>query len=180
MPVANSGKISYNFADGNSAMIDDKLLDDCAKLYSENYGVWSKISKNAGKNVKLSKSRIKNWLQGNNAAIYFASENNKLIGYAIAVNIDEPDYGIVTWITQLVVHKKYRHQGIAKNILLSIWGFSNRAAWGIVSANPYAVRALEKITRRRAIPSRIILDIAVIKKIGIENVCFINSKTYKK
>lgn len=36
-------------------------------------------------------------------------------------------------------YKDYRQQGIAKNILFSIWGFSNHFAWGIVSANPYAI-----------------------------------------
>ncbi|MFR3404398.1 MAG: hypothetical protein ACLTUL_20240 [Blautia faecis] len=62
---------------------------------------------------------------------------------------NEYNYGIVTWVTQLVVHDKYRQHGIAKNLLFSIWGFSNHFAWGIVSANPYAIRALEKATRRR-------------------------------
>lgn len=161
----------------NITTFNEDILTKCAKLYSEHYGIWSALSKNAGKHVKLSKTRILEWLKADNASICYASCNEDIIGYAIYFSLLEEGYGVVTWITQLVVHENYRHKGIAKNILLSIWGFSDHKAWGIVSANPYAIRALEKITRRRAVPSRIKQDINKIRKIGLQNVCFINADT---
>ena len=164
-------KITYRYFDGDS--VDDEFLKDCSKLYSENYGVWGAKAKKVGSRVKLSDKMIKSWLNGSSTAIYCAFNGRKLLGYAIALSIEEADYGVVTWITQLVVHKDYRKRGIAKNILLSVWGFSDHKAWGIVSANPYAVRALEKVTRRRTVPERIKQDINKLRTVGIENICFI-------
>jgi SAM-dependent methyltransferase len=51
-------------------------------------------------------------------------------------------------VSQLVVGQAYRNQGIATNLLYSVWQFSDRYAWGMVTASPYAVRALESATRR--------------------------------
>lgn len=169
--------ISYHFLDGDLINTDKSVLDSCAKLYSGHYGVWGKKSENVGSRVKLSAARIKAWLDGDNTVICYATDGQEIVGYAIALSMIEPAYGTVTWITQLVVHEEYRNRGIAKNILLSIWGFSDHTAWGIVSANPYAVRALEKITHRRAVPDRIKRDITKLRDIGIKHVCFINADT---
>jgi len=40
---------------------------------------------------------------------------------------------------------------VGTRLLFSIWGFSTHFAWGLTTANPYAVRALEKATRRRCL-----------------------------
>lgn len=168
--------ITYHFLDSVSAIADSAILKSCSKLYSEHYGVWGANAKNPSSRVKLSEKRIAYWLNDNTYLCY-ASDDKNIIGYAIALSINDSEYGTVTWITQLVVHEAYRHRGIAKNILLSIWGFSDHAAWGIVSANPYAIRALEKITRRRAIPDRIKQDITMLKSLAIENICFIQADT---
>lgn len=175
--MENLAKITYRYFDGIAIAADDKILKDCSKLYSENYGIWSAKAKNAGSRVKLSEKAIKKWLNKDSTAIYCAFDNQIMVGYAIALSIEEVGYGRVTWITQLVVHEQYRNRGIAKNILLSVWGFSDHKAWGIVSANTYAIRALEKVTRRRALPERIKQDIDRLRTVGIENVCFIKEDT---
>jgi len=54
---------------------------------------------------------------------------------------------------------------------------SNHFAWGVVSANPYAIRALEKATRRRCIPKRIKKNMKKLFSIGIECLPFINEET---
>ena len=36
-------KVIYRYFDGDS--IDDKILKDCSKLYSENYGIWGAKAK---------------------------------------------------------------------------------------------------------------------------------------
>ena len=151
--------IKYEWTSGNYAISMDAyegLIDQCSQLYSSQYGKWSKESPiRPGENISLSPEKICQWLENENSAIYWAKDNDKLIGYAIAIQIDVPKYGIISWVTQLVVHEEYRNREIAKKILHSIWGFTDHYAWGIISANPYAVRALEKTTRRRSDPQRI-------------------------
>lgn len=158
--------------------VTDDLLERFAELYSNHYGVWSQCSPyNPGKQIKLSAERLRNWLQDPNSAAYYASCNDQIVGYAIAVRKKVKGYGIVSWVTQLVVHREYRKQGIAKRLLFSIWGLSNDFAWGILSANPYAVRALEKSTRRRSMPLRIHKNIRKIMGVGAESLPYIKENT---
>lgn len=168
--------ICSGFIQGNEYY--ESIIAECAQLYSTQYGKWSKASPyNAGERVKLSVNRIKLWLNDENTAIYWAKDNEQIVGYAIAVQLNIPKYGIISWVTQLVVHEDYRHQDIAKNLLHSIWGFTDHYAWGIVSANPYAVRALEKTTRRRSDPNRIKHNLKKILSIGIDHLPYISENT---
>lgn len=162
---------------GYMAVSNEKFLRECSELYSKHYGIWGEKGVNPGKAVKLSTDKLRKWLENDDVMIYYALYNDTIIGYAIAFSKKERNYGIVTWVTQLVVHKNYRQRGIAKNILFSIWGFSNHFAWGIVSANPYAIRALEKATRRRAQPIRIKKNSTKLRNIGRKYVPFINKDT---
>lgn len=156
----------------------DDLINSCSHLFSSQYGKWSsKAHGKEGENIKLSPSRIRKWLENENASIYWAKDNGELIGYAIAIQLDVPRYGIISWVTQLVVHENYRHRDVAKALLRSIWGFTDNFAWGIISANPYAIRALEKTTRRRSSPSRIKHNLKKILSIGIDNLPYINEET---
>lgn len=154
----------------------DTLIEECSKLYSGHYGEWGSIAGNekAGKNVRLNAKRLNEWLASDKSSIYWAEDDGKVIGYAIAIQVEYPKHGTISWVTQLVVHKDYRNMGIAKDLLTTIWGFSDDFAWGIVSANPFAIRALEKTTRRRAIPLRIKNNIAKILSVGEENIPYIN------
>ena len=102
---------------------------------------------------------------------------NDLVGYAIALRTRIKYYGVFSWVTQLVVHTDHRNKGIAKKLLFSIWGLSNDYAWGIITSNPYAVRALEKATRRRSIPIKIKKKIDKIMDIGSENISYIDENT---
>lgn len=173
--------ITYEWIDG--AFIDgneyyEKLLKECSELYSTQYGRWSQAAPyNAGDHIKLSPKKIREWLQADDSAIYWAKDGDQLIGYAIAIQLNLPSYGIISWVTQLVVHEDYRHKDIAKSLLHSIWGFTDNYAWGIVSANPYAVRALEKTTRRRSDPRRIKHNLKKILSIGAEYLPYINETT---
>ena len=107
----------------------EKLIEECSKLYSTQYGIWSlKSPYNAGKRVKLSSQKIQQWLFNDCSAIYWARDNDKLIGYAIAIQLNVTNYGFISWVTQLVVHEDYRHHDIAKNLLHSIVGFTDHYA----------------------------------------------------
>lgn len=168
-------KIKYQWSIGR--MCNDAIVNECSLLYSNNYGLWSdNNSCNLNGQVKLSSQRIRKMLFKDDTDLYYAvdSDNNKIVGYAIALRKNIKNYGIVSWVTQLVVHEKYRNKGIAKNLLFSIWGLSNDYAWGIITSNPYAVRALEKATRRRSVPIRIKRNIKKIISIGNDNIDYIN------
>lgn len=158
---------------GNEAV--GSLIEECSELYSSNYGIWSMEAKDkAGDAIKLSSRRIYEWLNDDNAAIYYAKDGELLVGYAIALKIDDSTYGKISWITQLVVRKEYRNKEIAKRLLNSIWGFTDDYAWGIISANPYAIRALEKTTRRRVNPQRIKRNIRKILTVADSHVPYVN------
>lgn len=167
--------IKYEWTCGN--FVSDELLLECSELYSTQYGRWSESApKNSGEHVKLSPKAIRRWLDNQNSDIYWAKDEDRIIGYAIALQLKTND-GIISWVTQLVVHEDYRHMNIAKNILHSIWGFTDHFAWGIISANPYAIRALEKTTRRRSDPIRIKHNIRKIMNIGKNNLTYISDDT---
>lgn len=170
-------KIEYSSLPGRFVAANEELLSQYSELYSNHYGIWGDKGFRPQKQIRLSNNKLREWLENDSVMVYYATNNEELIGYAIAYSKNEPNYGIVTWVTQLVVHTDYRRHGIAKNILFSIWGFSNHFAWGIVSANPYAIRALEKATRRRAVPMRIKKNVTKLRNIGRRDIPFINEKT---
>ena len=131
----------------------EDYLPKCAKLYSEHYGVWGDNSPRKGKRVKLSTDRLRGWFPNEQTHLYVAKHNGTLIGYAVALRSTLAKHGTVSWVTQLVVSEAYRNRGIASHLLRHIWGLSDDYAWGLVTANPYAIRALEKATRRRCTPA---------------------------
>lgn len=170
--------ISYDRFPGPFVAANTELLEEICGLYSDHYGIWSKKGIRPGKNIRLTPSKIVEWLNNNCVTVYVAYLNDdNIIGYAIAFSKNEKKYGVITWVTQLVVHTDYRKKGIAERLLFSIWGFSDHYAWGIVSANPYAIRALEKATRRRASTIRIKKNSTKILNVGRQNVPFINNDT---
>ncbi len=163
-----------------SELLNRALIDEMSELYSNHYGLWGKTSEKYGKRISLSPSYIRKWIKDENTHIATARDSDTLIGYAIAVqsykNKTEKKNAI-SWITQLVVHQDYRQHGIGKELLFSFWGFSNYYAWGIMSSNPYAIRALEKATYRRVKPTIIKSKEIGLKKFGIEKVSYLNEKT---
>lgn len=171
---ANDTTVEFSWA--VAGLINDDLISECAELYSSHYGVWSSFSsERAGKQIALAPRRLREWTNSGQARIACAREGRRLIGYAVAIQGREPDYGVVSWVTQFVVHTNYRNRGIGKRLLFSIWGLSDHYAWGIVTANPYAVRALETATRRRCEPRRIGKNKRKLHSIGAAHVSYITA-----
>ncbi len=163
-----------------SELENTKLINELSELYSNHYGYWGATAKNAGNRISLSETRIRSWTNSEVSYIATARDNNKLIGYAIAVSSfknKKEKTNKISWITQLVVHENYRRHGVGKKLVFSFWGFSNHYAWGIMSSNPYAIRALEKATYRRVNPHILKSKQAIIKKFGIENVSYLDEYT---
>jgi len=163
-----------------SELLNKNLINEMSELYSNHYGLWGKTSQNPGKRISLSPSYIRKWTENDNAYIATARNKNILIGYAIAIQSYKnkaEKKNAISWITQLVVHQDYRQHGIGKELLFSFWGFSNHYAWGIMSSNPYAIRALEKATYRRVQPFIIKNKEISLKKFGIEKVSYLDEET---
>jgi 2-polyprenyl-3-methyl-5-hydroxy-6-metoxy-1,4-benzoquinol methylase/GNAT superfamily N-acetyltransferase len=163
-----------------SELTNQKLTQEMSELYSNHYGFWGETSGRHGKRIKLSKEHISQWLRNEHSYIATARKNGTLVGYAIAVKKSKNKTNnncIISWVTQLVVHQNYRKMGIGKTLLFSFWGFSNNYAWGIMSSNPYAIRALEKATYRRVDLAMMKKKEKIITKFGIENVSYLNSNT---
>lgn len=149
--------------------VPETLLQECSDLFGQHYGTWSVTAGNrAGKSIHQSPTRIRELLQSKNARLATARKGEKLVAYAAAVQPNLLGVGTISWVTQLVVHSDFRQQHIAKKLLHSIWGVSDHFAWGLVTANPYAVRALEKATRRRVIPRRVAIDVNSILRAGVD------------
>jgi GNAT superfamily N-acetyltransferase len=94
--------------------------------------------------------------------------NGNLVAYAFLVIGPADGGGEISWVTQLVVHTDYRNKKVATRLLHAAWGLSDRFAWGLATANPYAVRALEAATRRSCDPAvtRRSCDPAVTEWVG--------------
>jgi hypothetical protein len=128
--------LSYHIYLSND--IPTNILEGCSKLFSMNYGTWN-ISK---KNIKLSVSRLEEkYLFDKSCFVVVCICKDIVIGQAF--------YSIckkTCWFSQLVVDKNYRKEHIASTLLSKAL---NREDWkyaGLVTSNPYAVRALERAT----------------------------------
>jgi GNAT superfamily N-acetyltransferase len=168
---------NYEWHPGDWVSKSSPLLNAMADLYSHHYGFWSaNHASRPGRRVKLSPDKIRNYLTVKDSHVSLAYFDNQLIGYAIVIHTNIPKFGVVSWVTQLVVHHDYRNQGVAKQ-LLTIWSFSDNMAWGIITANPYAVRALEKSTRRRCDPKRISKNKRRLVNLGIRLKTYVTKNT---
>jgi 2-polyprenyl-3-methyl-5-hydroxy-6-metoxy-1,4-benzoquinol methylase/GNAT superfamily N-acetyltransferase len=169
-------KQMYEFHLERAAKIEPSLIPKMSDLYSLHYGVWGAGGKKPGEQIKLSSEQIKKWLT-DDAIVVWALAFGELVGYAIAVHAKLSNRGHIAWITQLVVHKAHRKVDIGKRLLFSIWKFSDYFAWGLLSANPYAVRALEKATRRRCQPQLIARCADELLSFGVEQVHYLKSSS---
>ena len=140
--------------------INNELLLKCATLFSNHYGIWSEKGFVPGKHVKLSLDKIKQqFLFDDNTYIVIATDfaTHDGIGHAIGTRF-YCDFlkGHASWITQLVVHSDYRNKGIATRLCQLSWSPKFDYACGIVSSNPYAIKALSSATNCVIEPERII------------------------
>lgn len=153
-------------------------IEEFAHFYSEHYGEWSTTAPRSG-NVTLSANMLRKYLDDNSLVFYARlKKDDSLIGYVIAEQQTvSTDNKMIIWVTQFVVHKDFRNRMVGFDLLLFVWGLSHAYAWGLVTANPYAVRALEKATRRRCDPTVINSHLDDLKDFGESHVWYIDSNT---
>ena len=170
--------MAYKYEWLPGSMVPDQLIEQMSKLYSSQYGRWSlKAKRNPGAPVRLQPSRIKELLVPDAARLAYAIHDSEIVGYAIAIQAKVPDYGFISWVTQLVVHEDHRQKNVGKSLLFAIWTFTDHFAWGLLTANPYAIRALEKATRRRCQPARISRNHRKLRSFAIQYVNYVNENT---
>lgn len=140
--------------------LSDIDLAECAALFSEHYGRWGSAANQRliGKPIILSADKLCSYLKAPESWAALAHSGENLIGYAFLQRLHIHGKGYVTWVTQFVVHREHRNQGLGTRILRATWSQSNQYAWGLVTANPFAIRALEKATLRHCDPVRIRMD----------------------
>lgn len=154
-------------------MANSGLISEMSDLYSNHYGVWGPGGRNPGRQIRLSPTQIRNLLTADSLVVW-STTFGRMVGYAIAIHAQLPGHGKVAWITQLVVHRDHRDQDVGKRLLFTAWRFSDYFAWGLLSANPYAIRALEKATRRLCMPAQIAPYATALKTLGDEQVPYLD------
>lgn len=159
-----------------STLVQPELVADFSALYSRHYGVWGSCGPHPGEAVRLSSERIQDLLVEDSIVVWATAFGN-LVGYAIAVQTTVAGIGKFSWVTQLVVHAEHRKQDVGKTLLFTIWRFTNYFAWGLISANPYAIRALEKATRRRCQPQRIAKSLKALVGLAAKVVPYVDVST---
>jgi 2-polyprenyl-3-methyl-5-hydroxy-6-metoxy-1,4-benzoquinol methylase/GNAT superfamily N-acetyltransferase len=137
--------------------LTEEELEECTKLFSSHYGKWGAAANKQliGQPVKRNAVQLKEYLKAPESWAALAHSGAELIGYAFSQRLEIQDKGYVTWVTQFVVHSDHRNRGLGTRLLRAIWSQSDQYAWGLVTANPFAVRALENATLRRCERERI-------------------------
>ncbi len=147
--------------------LPDALLEECSALYANHYGVYGEgvsiKGVKPGDRIKMKPRRMRELLTVDGAAAGLVHLEGKLVAYAFLVVGQIDGEGDVSWVTQLVVHTEHRNQKVATRLLHAAWGLSDQFAWGLATANPYAVRALEAATRRSCDPAIIIQHLEQLK-----------------
>ncbi len=132
-----------------SEMTDEEIIAT-SRLFSENYGVWSKESKKAGQQIKLSPQMIRKlFVKMSDCSVALAFYQTELVGHVFYVRRHIQNRGYVTWIMQLVVKKSFRGHSIGTKLMHSIWQLSDSYAWGLYTSNPMTIRSLENATMRK-------------------------------
>jgi SAM-dependent methyltransferase/GNAT superfamily N-acetyltransferase len=135
--------------------ITAEQLEECSALYSQHYGVYGEgvaPPLRPGDRIKMSPSKMRRLLHVEGAWAGLVHLGRQLVSYAFLVLGETQLGGLTSWVTQLVVHEDYRNRKVATRLLHAAWGLSDQFAWGLATANPYAVRALEAATRRPCDP----------------------------
>jgi 2-polyprenyl-3-methyl-5-hydroxy-6-metoxy-1,4-benzoquinol methylase/GNAT superfamily N-acetyltransferase len=141
-------QLRWRWIPGPEAAREDDLITACVELYSEHYGKWGPKGVNPGGSVRMEPDRFVRLIDDEATWLACAYADGSLIGYCVAVRADIEARGGLAWVSQLVVHSSYRKARVATKLLYSVWQFSDCFAWGLATANPFAIRALETATRR--------------------------------
>lgn len=162
--VINLTELKYR--NDRVTQLSEKELKDCACLFSENYGIYREDA--PFRQLQPIKMSYKYYMNNYSADEYYVSRvfyKEILVGQAFYIRIKIDGERCITWVVQLVVDKSFRGNKIGSTLLNSIWSFSDDVAWGLATANPCTIKALEAATLRRCTPVAIRNGFSIIDKI---------------
>ncbi|PGH19230.1 tartrate dehydrogenase [Polytolypa hystricis UAMH7299] len=137
--VIQMSNASYqNFTGDN---VTDAMLNEAAKLFNQNYGVWGEGSHSPGKPVRLSGGRLREQYLPDPSACSYArvTVDGTLAGNAFTCRW-KLDGRNICWVTQLVVDRDYREHGLATTLLSWLQNGMDDI-YGIMSSHPAACLA---------------------------------------
>lgn len=149
--------------------MSESEIAECARLFSNNYGYYRDDAPHkAGNRIRMSPDFFRRRFLHEDVHIAVAKSGSHVVGQAVYIRKKYPKLGTMTWVLQLVVSEKHRKHGIGSRLLYSIWGMSDDFAWGLATANPCTVKALENATLRKCDPACIKKNLTEIKKLASE------------
>ena len=161
---SNMAKQVFETFDGRE--VTDSILEEAARLFNDNYGIWGKnpansrstpkpgkpqktilmvfSNKRIGSRVKLSKDRLRAQYLPNNVTCSYVrvTIEDRLAGNAFACRWKYKG-NIVCWVTQLVVHSDFRERGLAASLLNQLRQ-DDDTVYGLMSSHPAACLAAAK------------------------------------
>ena len=164
----NMAEFAFSFSDFHMRDVSDDLIKECAKLFSEHYGVWNAKGFKPGHHVQLSPQRLRTeyLFDPDTCRLAVARHTSgELAAQAFYCNfLYVPSGKHVVWITQLVVKSKFRGCHLARKLLVQPCSDKGLFACALVTSHPYAVRALESATNRQCDPGLTFLHVERIVK----------------
>ncbi|KAI0751722.1 hypothetical protein C8Q80DRAFT_1099176 [Daedaleopsis nitida] len=145
-PLRTPVKSTMMFDTIDGQMNTEVHLAHCAKMFSENYGIWGQRASAPLKAGEMTAKKLRQQCLDNpyKTILAMAWENNKLVGHAFATKWKYEDR-YVGWVMQLVVDNNSHLQGIASMLLRHFsktqWGMDVKFM-GLVSSHPGACNTL--------------------------------------
>jgi hypothetical protein len=133
--------------------VTDALVDECVKLFDENYGVWGALAHKAhshlheGARVSMTPEMFrKQGLFDKCCSLVTTKRDNQIVGFALATTWNVGG-DRVCWVTTLVVKREERRKWYATSLMMELARQFPGYVFGTASAHPAAIWALEAIGR---------------------------------
>jgi hypothetical protein len=107
--------------------LTNNMLQDAARLFSENYGIWGPVAEQnmgsfakQGRRIRMTPARLEAQCIPPSARTTYIQVrvNDDMVGNVFATRWSYEGRR-VCWVTQLCVDSKYRHQGLATKVIQS-------------------------------------------------------------
>ncbi|MCM1313137.1 MAG: bifunctional N-acetyltransferase/class I SAM-dependent methyltransferase [Bacteroides sp.] len=172
--------MEYRFISKPCSVLTDEEYSQCADLFSLHYGKYSgEGDKPKGQQIKMGRTLYKRFYAGrNDMFVSLCYGDDVLLGQVFFLRKEIQGKGLCTWITQLVVHNRYRNRKIGTKLLQSAWGFSDYYAWGLATANAITLKTLESVTWRKIDIDYISKNIDVLEQL-IDDIPFVERENLR-
>ena len=170
--------LTYSVYPGSA--LGDADWAEVSELFSSSYGFYSAKdpSGRAWRRIRLSPSYYRRVYATDAYRVAVCREGEKLVAEAV-FRVYETSQGQAVLVVQLVVDEQYRRRGIASNLLRKISGVADFFCLGVVTSNPFTVRALESATSRRVDLKAMMVHEAVIRNEILASVDFLQTAQWR-